>query len=83
MIDQPQFDGYHQHPVDIHSIKTLKFSQNIEDECIKNIFNELSNEQKNISKDLLPFSMILEKEEKMTIILLEKTFQKYDEIIWF
>jgi [protein-PII] uridylyltransferase len=46
MIDQPQFDGYHQHPVDIHSIKTLKFSQNIEDECIKNIFNELSNEQK-------------------------------------
>ena len=45
MIDQPQFDGYHQHPVDIHSIKTLKFSQNIEDECIK-YFDELSNEQK-------------------------------------
>ena len=46
IIDQPQFDGYHQHPVDIHSIKTLKFAQNIEDEYIKSIFDTLSNEQK-------------------------------------
>ncbi|PUE64378.1 protein-PII uridylyltransferase [Arcobacter caeni] len=46
MMDQPQFDGYHTHPVDIHSLKTLKFSQNIEDEYIKSIFNDLSNEQK-------------------------------------
>lgn len=46
MIDQPQFDGYHLHPVDIHSIKTLKFSQNIEDPYIKSIFDELTNEQK-------------------------------------
>ena len=46
MIDQPQFDGYHTHPVDIHSIKTLKFSQNIEDPYIKSIFNDLTNEQK-------------------------------------
>lgn len=46
MIDQPQFDGYHLHPVDIHSIKTLKFSQNIEDPYIKSIFNDLTNEQK-------------------------------------
>ena len=46
IIDLPQFDGYHKHPVDIHSIKTLKFAQNIENEHIKSIFNELSNEQK-------------------------------------
>lgn len=46
IIDQPQFDGYHRHPVDIHSIKTLKFSQNIEDSYIKSIFEELTNEQK-------------------------------------
>ena len=46
IIDQPQFDGYHAHPVDIHSIKTLKFSQNIEDEYVKSIFNDLTNEQK-------------------------------------
>ena len=46
IIDQPQFDGYHRHPVDIHSIKTLKYSQNIEDSYIKSIFDELTNEQK-------------------------------------
>jgi [protein-PII] uridylyltransferase len=46
IIDQPQFDGYHRHPVDIHSIKTLKFSQNIEDSYIKSIFDEFTNEQK-------------------------------------
>jgi [protein-PII] uridylyltransferase len=46
IIDQPQFDGYHRHPVDIHSIKTLKFSQNIEDSYIKSIFGELTNDQK-------------------------------------
>ena len=46
MIDQPQFDGYHLHPVDVHSIKTLKFSQTIEDSYIKSIFDDLTNEQK-------------------------------------
>ncbi|QKF65904.1 protein-P-II uridylyltransferase [Arcobacter venerupis] len=46
IIDQPQFDGYHTHPVDIHSLKTLKFSQNIENEYIKSIFEELTSEQK-------------------------------------
>ena len=46
IIDQPQFDGYHRHPVDIHSIKTLKFSQTIEDSYIKSIFDDLTNEQK-------------------------------------
>ena len=46
IIDQPQFDGYHNHPVDIHSIKTLKFAQNIQNKDIKNIFEELSNDQK-------------------------------------
>jgi [protein-PII] uridylyltransferase len=48
IIDQPQFDGYHRHPVDIHSIKTLKFSQNIEDPYIKSIFDEFTNEQKTL-----------------------------------
>jgi [protein-PII] uridylyltransferase len=46
IIDQPQFDGYHTHPVDIHSLKTLMFSQNIENEYIKSIFDELTSEQK-------------------------------------
>lgn len=45
-INQPQFDGYHKHPVDIHSIKALEFTQNIDDIEIKSIFDELTNEQK-------------------------------------
>jgi [protein-PII] uridylyltransferase len=50
IIDQPQFDGYHKHPVDIHSIKTLKFAENIDNKEIKSIFDELSNEQKILVK---------------------------------
>ena len=47
MIDQPQFDGYHKHPVDIHSI-TLKFEKkNKIRKCSHKInFDELTNEQK-------------------------------------
>ena len=48
IMDQPQFDGYHQHPVDIHSIKTLKFAQNIENVHVKSIFDSLTNDQKAI-----------------------------------
>jgi len=50
IIDQPQFDGYHKHPVDIHSIKTLRFAENIENKDIKSIFDELTSEQKLIVK---------------------------------
>lgn len=46
IINQPQFDGYHKHPVDIHSINTLKRAQKIENPQIKVIFDELTNEQK-------------------------------------
>ena len=48
IIDQPQFDGYHQHPTDIHSLKTLKFAQYIEDDYVKEIFNSLNSYQKAI-----------------------------------
>jgi len=42
IMNQPQFDGYHQHPTDIHSLKTLKFAQNIEDEDVKKIHDSLN-----------------------------------------
>ncbi len=50
IMNQPQFDGYHQHPTDVHSIKTLKFAQNIEDEYIRSIFESLSPNQKTITR---------------------------------
>lgn len=50
IINQPQFDGYHIHPVDIHSLYSLKFCENIEDDFIKSIYENLSSEQKTIAK---------------------------------
>lgn len=41
IIDQPQFDGYHELPVDVHSIKTLKFLENITDPYVKEIYDNL------------------------------------------
>ena len=37
----PQFDGYHKHPVDIHSIYTLKELENIDDAYLLNLYNSL------------------------------------------
>lgn len=50
IINQPQFDGYHQHPVDIHSIKTLKKIENIEDTFIKEIYDSLTPSEKSVTK---------------------------------
>lgn len=46
IINQPQFDGYHSHPVDIHSIKTLYHLQNIEDPFLDTMYNTLTDKQK-------------------------------------
>jgi len=45
-----QFDGYHQYPVDIHSIKTLYNLENIRYENIKTLFNSLTKKEKQILK---------------------------------
>ncbi|RXJ87673.1 HD domain-containing protein [Arcobacter sp. CECT 8985] len=50
MINQPQFDGYHQHPVDIHSLKTLKKVENIQDNYVKEIYESLNTNEKSIVK---------------------------------
>ena len=46
IINLPQFDGYHQHPVDVHSIKTLKKVEDIQDEYVKNIYESLEEKEK-------------------------------------
>ena len=38
----PQFDGYHKHPVDIHSIYNIKVLEKIEDEYLLNLYENLS-----------------------------------------
>lgn len=46
IINQPQFDGYHKHPVDIHSIKTLYHLQNIKDPFLQVLYAKLTEKQK-------------------------------------
>lgn len=50
IIHQPQFDGYHQHPVDVHSIKALKEIENIKDPIVKEIYESLTLGEKAILK---------------------------------
>ena len=46
IINQAQFDGYHKHPVDIHSIKTLYHIQNIKDPFLQVMYSKLTTNQK-------------------------------------
>jgi len=46
----PQFDGYHQYPVDIHSLYSIKNLENIQDSFIKNLYNNLPKGHKAILK---------------------------------
>jgi len=50
IINQPQFDGYHKHPVDIHSIRTLYHIQNIKDDFVKNMYDRFNTNQQFIVK---------------------------------
>ena len=46
----PQFDGYHQYPVDIHSIYSIKHLEDIKDSFIKTIYEKLSKSNRSLLK---------------------------------
>lgn len=46
----PQFDGYHNYPVDVHSIKSVEALENIQDYFINNLHKEMNEEEKLIVK---------------------------------
>ena len=50
IINLPQFDGYHQYSVGIHSVKAIYHIENLKDPVLINIYNELENEQKALLK---------------------------------
>jgi [protein-PII] uridylyltransferase len=50
IIHLAQFDGYHHYAVDIHLLKTLYFTQNIEEKNIKNLYDNLSEDNRAILK---------------------------------
>ncbi|WP_373073646.1 HD domain-containing protein [Sulfurimonas sp.] len=51
----PQFDGYHHYPVDIHSIKCVEALENIKEPFIKNLHDELSDDEKLLLKVVVLF----------------------------
>ena len=55
IINQPQFDGYHIHPVDIHTIWTLWYIENIKDNFVKNLYETLTKKEKSLLKLLALF----------------------------
>lgn len=50
VLHLPQFDGYHQYPVDIHSIESVKALENISEQNIQELYNELNLDERLILK---------------------------------
>jgi len=50
MINQPQFDGYHELPVDVHSIKTLKHLADIKDDFVKELYDKFDKTEQSLVK---------------------------------
>ncbi len=50
VVDLPQFDGYHQYAVDIHSIRCIYHLEHIEDVFIKDVFNALTSDEQAMLK---------------------------------
>ncbi len=76
ILNQPQFDGYHQHPTDIHSLKTLKFVENIQDEFLKELYDLLSQHQKIILRLVCLFHDIGKGKKGDHHIIGEKMFRE-------
>lgn len=50
VLHLPQFDGYHQYPVDLHSIECVKALENIKDPFINDLYNNLSLQERTVLK---------------------------------
>jgi [protein-PII] uridylyltransferase len=50
VVDLPQFDGYHQYAVDIHSLKCLYHLEHIEDDFIQNLWDTLESDERAMLK---------------------------------
>jgi [protein-PII] uridylyltransferase len=50
VVNLPQFDGYHQYAVDIHSLQCLRHVESIQDSAILELFNALDREEQRVLK---------------------------------
>ena len=82
IVNQPQFDGYHIHPVDIHSIKTLKHIHNIKDEFILYTYKKLSKEYKSLLNLISLFHDVGKGRGKDHHIVGQELFKKFAKSIF-
>ena len=50
IVNLPQFDGYHQYAVGIHSVKCIEALENIQDKRVAILYNKLSQKEKTFIK---------------------------------
>ena len=50
VVDMPQFDGYHQYAVDIHSLRCIYHLEHIEEPLVLELFEALNKEEKAMMK---------------------------------
>lgn len=81
ITNQPQFDGYHTHPVDIHTIKALWYINNIKDENVLNVYNNLSKNSKSLLNLLILFHDIGKGRKKDHHIVGQDLFKKFAKFI--
>ncbi len=77
ILNQPQFDGYHTHPVDIHTIKALWYINNIKDEFVQNIYTDLSKNNKSLLNFLVLFHDIGKGRKKDHHVVSQDLFKKF------
>ena len=77
IINQPQFDGFHIHPVDVHTLKALKYTHEIKDRFVKSIYDNLDKRQKSLLNLCILFHDVGKGRTKDHHIVSEDLFKKF------
>ncbi len=77
ILNQPQFDGYHKHPVDIHTLNAIKCLSNINDTFVNEIYNTLTQVEKSALNLAVLFHDIGKGRSQDHHILGESIFKKF------
>ncbi len=77
IINLPQFDGYHQYAVDIHTLKAIEHLENITDVTLQAIYNTLKEEERVLIKLLVLFHDAGKGREEEHAIVSVKLFDSF------
>ena len=80
---QPQFDGYHDLPVDLHSILNITYFENIQDPFVKNVFDKMSKTDQKLAKIATLFHDIGKGRKKDHHETGEKLFKSFGSFLSF